>query len=182
MIFDKLTIVASLEKRSDSKKLFPPDLAPSALKFQLEKTSPLTLLLLGLFVLTSYSQQHPPPHLSFSKYYAERFVPVALERIHKAQATYAATIGNGSYGSLAQFEHAGLIDAGLGSGSKHGYLFSISTTSGGSGTFPNFIITAVPKQYKKPGLRSYAMERFGELHGADKGGEPATIADSYIAA
>lgn len=113
-------------------------------------------------------------------YSSERFVIRAVRQIHSAQATYQATHGNGSYGSLANLGNAGFIDAVLASGNKYGYSFVMSVTPYSPGVPSSFRLTATPLRYPKTGRRSFFIDTSGEMHGADKNGEVATAEDPYI--
>jgi hypothetical protein len=113
--------------------------------------------------------QGPPPRFS-----NERFVIKAMDGLHRAQATYSATIGAGNYGSLAQLRSTGLIDEALASGAKYGYAFVVTPT----GT--SYTATATPIRYKKNGLWSYYIDQDGVLFGRDKNGLLADRTDIYV--
>lgn len=135
-------------------------------------TSALAVFTMLLCFAGSTPSQAPPP----PRFAAERFVIKAMSRLNSAQATYAATAGNGMYGTLQQLRQAGLIDASLGSGSVYGYRFAITTGESPAAYFA----TAVPALYRKSGLRSYFIDQTGVLRGADKNGGTANSADPYI--
>lgn len=111
---------------------------------------------------------------SYPGTYYERFVIRAMVQIHAAQMTYAATSGNGNFGSLADLHQANFIDAALASGNKYRYSFVMSVTSAG------FVLTATPHRYPKTGRRSFFIDKSGELRGDDKNGGVATAEDPYI--
>jgi hypothetical protein len=110
----------------------------------------------------------------------ERFVIRAAGQIHGAQATYQATYGSGSFGTLTQLANAGFIDAPLASGTKYGYSFVMTVVPYSPGIPSSFRLTATPVRYPKAGRRSFFIDTSGELHGADKNGEVANENDPYI--
>src|SRR3954452_13384479 len=52
----------------------------------------------------------------------------SLRTIHSSEATYQATSGNGNFGSRTELGTANLIDPVLASGTKSGYIFTITET------------------------------------------------------
>ncbi len=110
----------------------------------------------------------------------EKFALHALQTIHAAEMTFSATAGAGNYGNLPSLLNDGLIDAVLGSGVKYGYTFSITTFPGSPKQFARFQVSAVPLRYGKTGKRSFYIDQSGVIHGADHGGEPATMNDPAI--
>jgi hypothetical protein len=133
------------------------------------------LVVLGIsFAITSEAQT---TRALFSN---ERFVIQAMRQIHSAQATYQATYGNGSFGSLADLRNAEFIDPVLASGSKYGYSFVMSVTPYTPGNPSSFRLTATPLSYPKTGRRSFFIDTSGEMRGADRNGEVATANDPYI--
>ena len=127
------------------------------------------LLLVFLPLVSSVCAQGPPP-----KFSNERFVIKAMDGLHRAQATYRATTGAGSYGSLAQLRSTGLIDEALASGSKYGYAFLMTPTE------TTYTATATPIRYSRSGRWSYYIDRDGVLFGRDKNGLLADRWDIYV--
>ena len=113
--------------------------------------------------------QGPPPR--FSK---ERFVIKAMAHLNAAQATYQATTGSGSFGTLAQLRSSGLIDGSLADGNKYGYAFVVTPSQN------SYTATATPIRYRKSGLWSYYIDQGGILFGKDKGGLLADRNDIYV--
>lgn len=110
----------------------------------------------------------------------ERFVIQALRIIHGAEATYQSTAGAGNFGLLAQLGQENLIDNFLASGEKYGYFFTI-TTQNQTPTVPAaFQVVAVPRLYRKTGVRSFFIDADGTIRGADKQGAPANQNDPPI--
>lgn len=110
----------------------------------------------------------------------EAFAARSMRLLHSAQMTYNATYGNGNYGSLANLEYAGLIDAALASGSKYGYVFIVTHTTYSPPTPATFTITAVPRMYRKTGFRSFFVATDGVIRGADRQGAPADANDPEV--
>ena len=94
----------------------------------------------------------------------------SLRTIHSSEATYQATAGQGSYGSMTNLGPVagggqGLIDAVLSTGGKSGYTFAITV----AGTTPDaFYATAVPTVtagISATGTRRFAVADDGVKHG-----------------
>jgi type IV pilus assembly protein PilA len=96
----------------------------------------------------------------------------SLRTLHSSEATYQATAGQGSFGTLAQLGPVtgtppgqGLIDAVLVTGGKSGYTFAITV----AGSTPDaFYATAVPQVtggISATGTRRFAIADDGVMHG-----------------
>lgn len=110
----------------------------------------------------------------------ERLVMNALRTVYNAQVQYQATVGAGNFGSLTMLRQANLIDDVLTSGQKYGYYFALTATQT-SATIPaRFVLTAVPRVYRKTGIRSFYIDHRCTLRGANKNGAEATINDTAI--
>lgn len=112
--------------------------------------------------------------------YRERFVLLAARSILSAQITFQATTGAGEFGSLMELKEAGLIDASLGGGAKHGYIFTLVRTPPTAASPARFRLSAVPRNYPKNGRRSFYIDETGSLRGADRRGAPADATDPLI--
>jgi hypothetical protein len=110
----------------------------------------------------------------------ERFFIQALRSLHGAQVTYQATTGNGNFGSLLQLAQDGLIKEALASGSIYGYSYTVSKRDREVASAAAFEIVAVPRLYRKTGVRSFFMEADGIIKGADKLGAAANRNDPTI--
>lgn len=93
-----------------------------------------------------------------------------LRTIVSAEATYQATEGNGSYGTIDQLVAHGMIAKDV--LEKNGYRIEV-TVSG-----ERFEARAMPLEYGKSGKLSFFVDESGVLRGGDKGGGPATVADN----
>lgn len=83
----------------------------------------------------------------------------SLRMIYSAQATYQATMGNGSFApDLATLSSERLIDAYLGAGTKNGYNFVMSDVSG-IGATAVFSVGAYPT--KASGVLQTGVRQFG---------------------
>ena len=106
---------------------------------------------------------------------------LALRYTHSAQMTYAATYGNGEYGSFSQLYNANLIRFGFGSVDVYyGYSGTMVVTHSTTTEPPRFVIKVVPMQYGRSGRRSFYIDETGVLRGADKQGQPADENDPPI--
>ena len=105
----------------------------------------------------------------------ETAVIARLISIAKAEALYAATEGNGSYGTLDQLiEQHDLVDPSQG---KFGQSYRIEVTLKPVGGFE---VTAVPVNYPITGRRSFFVDDSNVVRAADKEGRPATAQDPPI--
>jgi hypothetical protein len=111
----------------------------------------------------------------YSLNFRDRFIIRSVRLIHSAETTYQATIGAGTYGSLAQLKEAGYIDAALATGQKHGYTFALTVTHPTATTGAKFKLNATPQNYQRSGRRSFYIDEFGEIRGADRNGLPAEV-------
>ncbi|GEM_PF-1072108 len=94
-----------------------------------------------------------------------------LKTIHGAQATYNATEGNGNFGTLEQLIEKELIPASLAQGVKCGYRFGITRVELRSEkTQSSFEVVAVPLKYGETGRRSFYLNEWGVVRGADNKG------------
>lgn len=96
----------------------------------------------------------------------------SLRYIGNAQATYASTTGSGSYGSINQLFSARLIDENLASGTKNGYVFTVTVSGNG------FEARATPVS-RSTGTRSFYVSADGVIHYAP-GVRQATESDPPI--
>ena len=97
-----------------------------------------------------------------------------LRIIHSSESLYAATTGNGQFGSLGQLYQAGFISLLLADGVTHQYNFSVTVISSG------FQAIATPVQYGTTGFRSFFVDQTGVIRGADHQGQPGTNDDPPI--
>jgi hypothetical protein len=110
----------------------------------------------------------------------EQCTIATLRVFEGAQATFAATIGNGNFGTLAQLASAGLINPRLAGGSLHGYAFSVTVINANGQTAAGFALSAVPLSYGTSGVRSFYIDQTGVARGADRQGQPSGPADPPI--
>lgn len=121
------------------------------------------------------------PHIDSCTFDNERCSIQALRILHSAQMTYAATYGNGNFGSFTQLRDALLIDRTLASGTIHGYSLVMTVNNQIPPNTPaSFTITATPNTYGVTGVRSFFVDTSGVLRGADKNGTPADENDPPI--
>ena len=86
----------------------------------------------------------------------------SLRTIHTCEATYRATTGAGSYGTLADLKGQFLTDDVLASGTKSGYTFAANPLTGGIAA--QFYATAVPAAISgvgQSGTRRFAIAEDG---------------------
>jgi prepilin-type N-terminal cleavage/methylation domain-containing protein len=109
------------------------------------------------------------PNLLASKRAAnEGSATASLRTVTGAEATYAATIGSGAYGSLGALAGQGLVDAVLGGGAKSGYNFAATPSGTGASSDPYFYITgAAPQAFSgvtATGTRSFSSDATGVIY------------------
>lgn len=113
------------------------------------------------------------PNLLASRKAANEASAIAsLRVIGNAQATYASTTGTGNYASLTQLFGARMIDENLASGTKNGYVFTVTVNGNG------FEATATPVS-RSTGNRSFYVSANGVIRYAP-GMRPATETDPPI--
>jgi type IV pilus assembly protein PilA len=102
----------------------------------------------------------------------------SLRTIHSCEATYRATTGDGSYGTLDDLKGQYLTDTILASGTKSGYSFAANPTT--AGIAAQFYATAVPTTTSGPGLsgtRRFALMEDGVQRGDTSFTVPANHAE-----
>jgi prepilin-type N-terminal cleavage/methylation domain-containing protein len=103
----------------------------------------------------------------------------SLRTIHTCEALYRATSANSSYGTLDDLKGQFLADQVLASGSKSGYTFVATPTTGGIGA--QYYTTAVPTTTSGLGLsgtRRFAMTEDGVQRGDASFTVPASHAEA----
>ena len=109
------------------------------------------------------------PNLLASKRAANEGSAIAsLRTVTGAEATYAATIGNGAYAALPAIATQGLIDSVLGNGAKSGYGFVATPTGTGTAADPWFYTTgAAPQAFSgvtATGTRTFSSDATGVIY------------------
>lgn len=95
----------------------------------------------------------------------------SMRKIANAEATFQAT--HETYGTLEQLAEAGLIDAELASGQRHGYKFKVTVVPAGVSYPMGFEGVGVPAEYGSSGRRSFLVDETGVIRVADnRGGDP----------
>jgi hypothetical protein len=86
--------------------------------------------------------------------------------------------GTGEYGSFAMLTNATppLLDATIGSGTKEGYAFTITTTGTANTDETIWWAEAHPTQYQSTSNKCFYVDETGVIRGTDNGGRPATRA------
>jgi type IV pilus assembly protein PilA len=88
----------------------------------------------------------------------------SLRTMSSAEATYHATAGSGSYGTVAELQSQQLIDTVLNSGVKSGYNFTTGAAPVDSPT--DFVIAAAPVVFSgvtATGTREFCIDQTGVL-------------------
>lgn len=104
----------------------------------------------------------------------------SLRTLHGAEMTWAATNGNGAFGTITQLADASLISQSLGDGIHFGYSYTVITTVRTINTPATFAVSAVPVTYGVTGFRSFFIATEGVIRGADKNGLPADENDPPV--
>jgi len=102
----------------------------------------------------------------------EAAVKSQLRTLVAAEATYAATTGDGHYGTIDELIKAGLISKEP--IERFGYEIDLTVSAN------KFQATAVPMEYGKSGTLSYFVDESAVVRGGDHGGGPATLSDPPI--
>jgi type IV pilus assembly protein PilA len=108
-----------------------------------------------------------------------------LRTLATAEATYQATLGAGSYGSMQELIAAGTIAAN--SASKNGYQFKVrlldlngNAAVAGASDAIRFEVVATPDSYRSTGRRSFYVSEQYVIRCADKSGKEATRSDPAV--
>ncbi len=102
-----------------------------------------------------------------------------LRKIHAAEATYQATVGEGEFGTVEQLVAHGLIAPEAASGARYGYKFNVELSLG-LDNVRGFEVTAVPLSYPNSGRRSFYVSEDGVIRAADNQGNLATRDDPAL--
>ena len=121
------------------------------------------------------------PNLLASKRAAnEASATASIRTLTSAEATYAATVGNGAYGDLAALAGQGLIDTVLGGASgKSGYNFKATPSVSGNANL--YVTGAAPQSITAPlatGTRQFTSDATGVIYAAAAGSTTAPTATS----
>jgi prepilin-type N-terminal cleavage/methylation domain-containing protein len=85
--------------------------------------------------------------------------------IHSAEVTYSATKGNGSYGTLAELNTEGLLDAQVISATgKSGYIFDVKTGTGSPKTFAVGASPSAVSGLTATGTRNFCVATDGVVY------------------
>jgi hypothetical protein len=123
---------------------------------------------LVMFLIAGISSETNQPPLVRN----EAFAKTMLRLIARAEATYEATEGKGSFATLDQLSKAKLINKDM--MQNFGYRIDLAVM----GT--KYEVTAVPIEYGKSGKLSFFIDETAVLRGGDHGGSPATVADNPV--
>jgi len=139
-----------------------------------------TVLIVPLLIIMAIAI----PNLLASRRAANEGASMAVLRtIHSAEATYQATTGRGSYGTLDQLADAQLINpdfAAKAETGRYGYKFKLEVGSSSYNSMredselPGFHLVAVPMEYGSSGNRSFYIDETGVIRGEDAHGREAT--------
>lgn len=102
----------------------------------------------------------------------------SVRTTHSAEATYAATAGNGNYATYANLLAQNLVDGQLGAvaGTKSGYTFAVTPVVA---VPPTFLVTARPSNVAaitRTGNRTFCMNEDGVMRAAVQDTAPADAA------
>ena len=94
----------------------------------------------------------------------------SLRTIGSAEATYQATAGNGSYGTLAEMMGQRLVDSVLGqaiaaASAKSGYYFTMNVVAGPPATFWVYGLPSTTNGVGQTGTRRFGLTEDGVLRG-----------------
>ncbi len=90
----------------------------------------------------------------------------SLRTMSSAEASYRATAGSGSYGTVTDLVNQNLVDSTLGGGQKSGYNFTTGLAPVASST--DFVIAAAPQVSSgvtATGTREFCIDQTGVLTG-----------------
>jgi hypothetical protein len=132
------------------------------------------------FVLFSILTFCPNLFAAYPPIQNERLAMNAMRTVYNAQIQYQTSLGAGNFGSFANLRQANLIDELLASGEKYGYYFVLTKIDVSATTPARFFLTAVPRVYRKTGIRSFYTDVHCATRGADKSGGQAASNDPIV--
>ncbi len=83
------------------------------------------------------------------------------------EITYASTVGNGDFAEMDELVETGIIDSSVGSGSKDGYSFTVSSNGR-----VDFTVIAVPAAVGTTGERGFYSDHTGVIRVSEDGSPP----------
>ena len=98
----------------------------------------------------------------------------SLRTICNAELTYQSQLGK--YGTLEDLAAQGLIDSKLATGEKNGYRFTVELT-GSDVRSEGFVVSGVPLDYRRSGIRSFYVDETHVIRAANKIGLPSSADD-----
>jgi prepilin-type N-terminal cleavage/methylation domain-containing protein len=150
-----------------------------------EKGFSLVELLVVVIIIAIVAAIAIPNLLSSRRAANEASAISSLRTIHSAQATFQATLGGNVAYSTAltgagSLNAASLIDSALGSGSKSGYSFVLTTNTGDTPANTKYCAGAKAQTQDSSGVRSFGVSSDGVIYAwADAAGY-AACADGVL--
>ena len=106
----------------------------------------------------------------------------SVRTTHSAEATYAATVGNGAYGSYANLLGQNLVDPQLGGTVKSGYNFIVTPVAGTPNSFTVGAAPTTTTAITRTGNRRFCMIEDGVMKADPTDGVIASTAALCAAA
>ena len=101
----------------------------------------------------------------------------SLRQISEAEAMYHSNFEK--YATLEELATQGLINPGLGSGTRNGYNFTVELTTDEMNV-AGFAAVAVPETYRSSGMRSFYVDETTVIRAGDNHGGPSTKMDDPL--
>ena len=112
----------------------------------------------------------------------EASATASIRIIITAEYTYRDTVGNGNFGLMPDLVSQNTVDSLIGSGSKSGYLFTVTKNDAGGSGLSTFDVTGIPIIFGSivtgTGARSYYTNESGSIFYNSTSTPPSAVSNT----